>query len=193
MRPRGGLLPNVGVTPPVGKVSSFLSDVVSPTVPLAKGVDEVVMDSLAPLVAAKGGLLPNVAGVAPLAVAVVASSADFAGMAFLAVTGVASPVDLAGMAFPADVGVMSPTEFAGMSLSAIAGVAPPAELAGMAFPAVAGAASLAVVEVAFTTDSMEPAGSPSVWAHTHCGRLIPDYFVPDVVVFPENIELGTQL
>ena len=41
---------DVSVTPPVGEVGSFSSDVVSPTVaagvPLAKCVDEVVMDSV---------------------------------------------------------------------------------------------------------------------------------------------------
>ena len=47
-------------------------------------------------------------------------------------------------------------------LLAAAGMAPHAELAEMTFPAVAGVASLAVVEVASSTDSMEPAGSPNV-------------------------------
>ena len=131
------------------------------------------MDSVRvpPLAAARGGLLPGVAGAVPLTVAEVASSADFAGvassanfagMAFPAIAGVASPADLAGMAFPAVVGLTSPAELAGMALPAVTGVAPPAELAGMAFPAVAGVASLAVVEVASSTNSMEPAGSPSV-------------------------------
>ena len=104
--------------------------------------------------------------------------------------GVASPADLAGMAFLAVVGMTSPAELDGMALPAVAGVAPPAELSGMAFPAVAGAASVAVVEVASSNDSMEPAGSPSVCgSQSDCGLLIPDDFatVPDVVVFPESI------
>ena len=105
-----------------------------------------------------------------------ASSADFAGMAFPAVAEVVSPVDLAGMAFPAVVVVISP-----------------AELAEMTFPAVAGVASLAVVEVVSSTDSMEPAGSPNVCdSQSDCGSLVPDDLVtvPDVVLFPENVELG---
>ena len=75
----------------------------------------------------------------------------------------------------------------------LAGAAPPADLAGMTFPATAGAAPLAVVEVASSTDSMEVAGSPSVCG-SQCAYdcLVPDDYVtePDVVVFPESIELG---
>ena len=88
------------------------------------------------------------------------------------------------MAFPAVVGVASPADLAGMA---------PLAIAGMAFPAVAGVASLAVVEVASSTDLMEPAGSPSVCgSQSDIDCLIPDDFVmvPDVVVFPEKIELG---
>ena len=50
---------------------------------------------------------------------------------------------------------------------------------------VVGAAPLVAVEVAYSTDLMQAAGSPY-------DGLIPDDFVtvPDVVVFPENIELG---
>ena len=91
--------------------------------------------------------MPDVAGAAPLAIAGVASSADLAGMTFPVVTGVASPVDLAGMAFPA-----------------IVGEVPAAEFSNITFPAIAEAA-LIVVEVASSTDSMEPAG-PSVYT-TH--------------------------
>ena len=113
-------------------------------------------------------------------------------LGYPAVSGMASPADLAGMAFPAVVGVTSAAELAGMVLPAVAGVTPMAELAGMVFPAVVGAASLAVVEVASSTDLMEPAGSPSVsGSQSDYDCLIPDYFVtvPDMVVFQENIEL----
>ena len=59
----------------------------------------------------------------------------------------ASSADLAGMA--------SPTNLAGMTFLEVVGVTSPAELAGMALPAVAGASSMAVVEVASSTDLME--------------------------------------
>ena len=51
---------DASVTPPVGEVGSFISDMVSPTVaaevPLAKSVDEAVMDPVGvlPLAAARG-------------------------------------------------------------------------------------------------------------------------------------------
>ena len=87
---------DVSVSPLVGDVGSFLSDVVSPMVadgvPLANGVDEVAIDSVGvpPLAAARGeGLLVDIAVAAFLAVAEVASSADFAG--------VAPSADFAGM------------------------------------------------------------------------------------------------
>ena len=83
-----------------------------------------------------GGLSSVMAWVASLAVAEVASSADFAL-------------------------VTSPAELAGMAFLAVSGVASPADFAGMAIPAVAGAAPLAVVEVAYSSDSMEAACSPS--------------------------------
>ena len=183
--------------PPVCEVGSFHSEGVSPTVAagasLAKDVNEVVMDSVPLLVAAKGGLLLDVAGAVPMAVAEVASSVDFAGMTFPAVTGVASPVNLAGMAFPAIVGEMSPAEIAGMVLLAVAGVVPPAEFSEKTFPAVAGAESLIVVEVASSTYMMEPTVSPSMCdPQSDCGSLIPDDLVtvPDVALFPENVKLG---
>ena len=150
----------------------------------------------------QGGLLPDIAGAATLAVVEVASSADFAGvasladfagMAFPTVAGVVSPVDLAGMAFTTVVGVTSLAELAGMTLLAVAGAAPLAELAEMAFLAVVGAAFLAVVEVASKTNLMEPAGSPSVCdSQSDCGSSVPEDLVtvPDVVRFPENVELG---
>ena len=86
----------------------------------------------------------------------------------------------------------SPTDLAGMAFPAIAGVASPADLAGMAFLVVAGAAPLAVVEVASSTDLMEAAGSPSV-CRSQCAYdclVHDDVNEPDVVVFPESIELG---
>ena len=168
---------DVSVKPPMGGVGSFLSDVVSPTVagvPLTEGVDEVVMDSVPPLVAARGGggSCRMLLGRHPWPL----------------LRWRPQPTLLGWRPQPT-----SPAELAGMALQAVAAVALPAELAGMAFPAVAGAASLAIVEVASSTDSMEPAGSPSVCgSQSDCGHLIPDDFVtvPDVVVFPENIELG---
>ena len=56
-----------------------------------------------------------------------------------------------------------------------------------------GAESRAVVEVASSTDSRKPAGSPSVCdSQSDCGSLLPDDLatVPDVVLFTENVELG---
>ena len=94
-----------------------------------------------------------------------ASSADFAGMTFPAVAGVASRVDLAGMAFAAIVGEMTLAEYSEKTLPAVAGVVPPAEYSEKTLPAVAGAESLIVVEVASSTDSMEPAGSPRCATH----------------------------
>ena len=125
-----------------------------------------------------------VAGVASLAVAEVASSANLAGAT--------SSADLAGMTFPAVAGETSLADFAGMAFPAIAGVSSPADLAGMALPAVAGVVPLPIVEVASSTDSIEAEGSPSVCG-SECAYdcLVPDYVnVPDVVVFPESIELG---
>ena len=105
--------------------------------------------------------------------------------AYLADAEVVSSADLAGVASSAD--------FAGMAFPAVAGVASPAEFAGMAFPAIAGAAPLAVIEVASSNNSIEVAGSPSVCG-SQCAYdcLIPDdcVSVPDVVVFPESVELG---
>ena len=97
------------------------------------------------------------------------------------------------MAFPAVAGGMSPSELARMALPAVAGVAAPAELSDKTLPAVAAAASLIVVEVASSTDLMQPAGSPSVCdSQSHCSSLVSDDLVPvpDVVLFPENVELG---
>ena len=166
---------DVGVTPLVGGISSILPEVVFPMVaegaPLADHVDKVLIDSVgvSPLAMAGrgGGLSPGVAGAASLAVA---------GVTSLAIAELASSDDLAGMTFLAFAGVASPTD-----------------LAGMAFPAVAGAAPLAVVEVASSTDLMEAAGSPSVYVSQFAyDCLVPDKYVnvPDVVVFPERIELG---
>ena len=91
--------------------------------------------------------------------------------------------DLAG-AFPADLAGAYP---------AVAGVASPAVLAGMSVPAVAGASSLAVVEVAISTDRMEAAGSLSVCgSRSICDCLSPDGYVTDsdAVVLPDCVELG---
>ena len=64
---------------------------------------------------------------------------------------------------------------------------------GMAFPAVAGVASLAVVEVASSTDLMVVAGSPSMCSsQCACDWLVSDDYVKesDDVVFPGSSELG---
>ena len=61
------------------------------------------------------------------------------------------------------------------------------------FPAGAGAESLVVVEAASLTDLMEPVGSPRMCdLRSDCGSLVPDdvVTVPDVALYPENIELG---
>ena len=97
------------------------------------------------------------------------------------------------MAFPAAVGEMSPTEIAGMVIPAVAGVVHPAEFLTKTFPAVAEAESLIVVEVASSTDLMEPAGYPSIYdSQGDVGSLVQDDMmtVPVVVLFPESVELG---
>ena len=101
--------------------------------------------------------------------------------------------DLAGMAFPAVAGAASPAILAGVSSPVIAGVASPVVVAGMAVPAVAGAVSLAVFEVATSTDRMEAAGFLSVCGdRSICDCLSPDGYVTDsdAVVLPDGVELG---
>ena len=90
---------------------------------------------------------------------------------------------------------MSPTEIAGMALLAVLGLCPRPNFL-KTFPAVAEAESLIVVEVASSTNLMEPAGPPPPqyiydW-QSDGGSLVQDDMVtvPDVALFPENVELG---